>query len=430
MDPNRPGIAYLSYYSGGFRVLEYSRGGGLNEIGAFIDDDGSNFWGVEFHTLPDGTELVLGSDRDFGLFIFDPTLYDDAPGQTPDQTPGPSPQPGPSPSPSPSPGPSPAPGPQPGPQPGPSPSPAPVTPVDPFTQNAVRLSGAGRLETAVAISRDSYGDGEAATVVLARADIAPDALAGTPLAIQADGPLLLTGSDALAAVTAEEIERVLPEGETVHVLGGPNAIDESVVTAIEELGYDVVRVSGATRIETAVAIAERLGNPELVLIAHAFDFPDALAAGAAAGSNGGAVLLTTPEAAHPAVDAYLTAQPAADVFAIGGPAVRAYPAAKAVRGPSREETAIAVAEEFFDSPSIVGIARRDDFPDALAGGAHVGRQGGPVLLTPSASLHPAAAAYLCSQDIATVFVYGGSAAIAPATFDAIFARVQGSGCAG
>jgi hypothetical protein len=62
-------LAYLSYYAGGFRVLEYGKKG-LKEVGAFIDEGGNNFWGVEVHTHPNGQTYVLASDRDHGLYIF------------------------------------------------------------------------------------------------------------------------------------------------------------------------------------------------------------------------------------------------------------------------------------------------------------------------------------------------------------------------
>jgi hypothetical protein len=375
VDPNRPGIAYLSYYSGGFRVIEYDRETGIAEIGAFIDEGGSNFWGVEFHTLPDGQELVLASDRDYGIYIFDPTLYDEAP-----------------------------------------------------APSVTRVSGATRIETAVAISQASYGADEAATVVLARADIEPDALAGTPLAVAEDGPLLLTGSDALAEVTAAELSRVLPAGATVHLLGGSEALAPAVEAAVVARGFDTVRVAGATRIETAVQVAGLLGDPDTLLVTTGYNFPDALAAGAAAGHVGGAVLLTTSGAPHPAVDAYLGANAEAAVFAVGGPAAAAYPQATAVVGPAREETAVAVAEAFFDDPTVVGVARRDAFPDALAGGAHISRLGGPMLLTATGSLHPAPSAYICGGDVEHAFVYGGTAAISQATVDAIAARIAGEGC--
>jgi hypothetical protein len=63
-------LAYLSYYNGGMRVVRYSRANGIEEMGKFIDDDGSNFWGVEQFTDAAGNRLIAGSDRDFGLQIF------------------------------------------------------------------------------------------------------------------------------------------------------------------------------------------------------------------------------------------------------------------------------------------------------------------------------------------------------------------------
>jgi len=73
IDPN-PGrrLAYISYYAGGFRILRYGDKG-LQEVGAFIDQGGNNFWGVEVHRLG-GEQYVLASDRDYGLYIFQPDL--------------------------------------------------------------------------------------------------------------------------------------------------------------------------------------------------------------------------------------------------------------------------------------------------------------------------------------------------------------------
>jgi len=68
MDPDT-NVAYLSYYAGGFRVVEYGKKG-LTEVGAFIDEGGNNFWGVEVWHDEHGDKYVLASDRDFGLYVF------------------------------------------------------------------------------------------------------------------------------------------------------------------------------------------------------------------------------------------------------------------------------------------------------------------------------------------------------------------------
>jgi len=63
-------LAYASYYSGGIRVFRFGRQPlGLQQTGAWIDPDGSNFWGVEQFTTSGGERLIAGSDRDFGLQI-------------------------------------------------------------------------------------------------------------------------------------------------------------------------------------------------------------------------------------------------------------------------------------------------------------------------------------------------------------------------
>ena len=67
IDPQKP-LAYLSYYSGGLRVVKYGSNG-LREVGAFIDEGGNNFWGVDI-LKKRGKTYVLASDRDFGLYIF------------------------------------------------------------------------------------------------------------------------------------------------------------------------------------------------------------------------------------------------------------------------------------------------------------------------------------------------------------------------
>jgi hypothetical protein len=62
---------HVSYYAGGYRALQIAEGNGgarLEEVGAFIDEGGNNFWGV--HPMADtragheGQTLVLLSDRD------------------------------------------------------------------------------------------------------------------------------------------------------------------------------------------------------------------------------------------------------------------------------------------------------------------------------------------------------------------------------
>jgi LVIVD repeat len=71
VDPFKRGLAYLSYYAGGIRVIKYSRNG-IREVGHYVDEDGNDFWGVQVVKMArhGNPTLILGSDRDSGLWIF------------------------------------------------------------------------------------------------------------------------------------------------------------------------------------------------------------------------------------------------------------------------------------------------------------------------------------------------------------------------
>jgi hypothetical protein len=75
MSAKRNDLAYFAYYSGGFRVVKIAGKGSraqLIEAGHFIDQGGSNFWGVQLWNYG-GKEYVLASDRDYGVYIFEYT---------------------------------------------------------------------------------------------------------------------------------------------------------------------------------------------------------------------------------------------------------------------------------------------------------------------------------------------------------------------
>ena len=296
-----------------------------------------------------------------------------------------------------------------------------------------RIEGLNRIQTAIAASRAACGEGEAPAIVLTRSDLFPDAQAGTPLAIELGAPLLLSQPDVLSTETEDEIERVLPEGRTVYLLGGTAALSDDVEDRLQTLGYQTVRYGGINRFETAAIIADDgLSNPDTLLVADGGTFAFSILAGAAAANilDGGAVdaavLLTSGDAIPPETAAYLDGRTGPDptLIAVGSDAATAYPAAEEVSGPSVFDTSVAVAERFFTDPPAVGIARGDDFPDGLTGGALVGRQlvgPGPILLTSTDALPVVVETYL--NDNASVIdralIFGGTAAVSQGVEDAI-----------
>jgi hypothetical protein len=77
VDQQSSRLAYSAYYAGGARVFSYGASG-LREVGAFIDEGGNNFLGVEdmnvrekghHHRWRDRGRYFALSDRDYGLYI-------------------------------------------------------------------------------------------------------------------------------------------------------------------------------------------------------------------------------------------------------------------------------------------------------------------------------------------------------------------------
>ncbi|MEV4517363.1 cell wall-binding repeat-containing protein [Dactylosporangium sp. NPDC049525] len=295
----------------------------------------------------------------------------------------------------------------------------------PVTTNVVeRVWGATALDTAVATSRYNWADdgvddgvrGPALAVVLSRDDVYLDALGGSALAVRKQGPLLITPPGGLHASTKAEMQRILAPGGKVYLLGGTVALSAKVESQVKALGYEVVRLWGATEYDTAIAIAKEIEpNPTAVIIATSLQYYDALAAGAAAGANPGTVIVLTAGDTMPAATAaYLNSlDPDPDtgtrMIGVGGPGVRAllggyrnnqmpswpdpfyyWP----VYGATEFETAVAVAEFFFDGPRIAAVATATTWFDALTGGAMVGASFGPLLLSAPGALSPQTRDYL------------------------------------
>jgi putative cell wall-binding protein len=287
-----------------------------------------------------------------------------------------------------------------------------------------RLSGVGRVETAVAISRDLYPEDQTAeAAVIARADAFPDALAGVPLAHALDAPMLLSVADRLSAPTAEELRRVLPQGAPVYLLGGSAALDDAVMRDVEALGFSPARVAGDGRFDTAAAIARLMPESDTAIVASGDAFADALAASSPAARDGSPILLTSPGSLPAATREVLVDRGVERVILVGGggavsDAVRAEIASivgddrvERIHGSTRFETAGAIARRFFPAADTVAIASALTFPDALAGGRHAAAAGAPLLLVDPQRMFDPQAAVIGDLQPESAVIYGGAAAV-------------------
>jgi putative cell wall-binding protein len=297
---------------------------------------------------------------------------------------------------------------------------------------AVRFAGTDRITTAIAASQDMIDVGfKVDALVLTRSDSFADALAGTPLATLTGGPLLLTGGASLDSRTEAEIKRVLTPNGTVYVLGGTAAVSDAAVQGLKLSGYTVMRLAGANRYATAVAIANEIDGPTTLLLATGTDFKAGLVAGAAAwsadeGDGGGAVLLTNGSAMPAETKAYIDAHGSAKRYAIGTPAAAADPGATPIVGTDDADLSQKVAAQFFPVVPEVAVASSANFPDALSGGAHAAFYQAPLLLTAPNALPASVQGYLAGHKSAIViaYVYGGTAAVSENVRGAVVAAIS------
>ena len=197
--------------------------------------------------------------------------------------------------------------------------------IGPRTNTEV-VSGDTAIRAALGWSQRTFANGAAQNVLLGRDDRFPDNLASGAMQGLLGAPLLLNPSAALHADVSAELKRL--GAQTVHILGGTGAVSQAVEDQLKSQGYRVRRVSGTTRIETAITIArEHAGAADTAIVARAFGttagdesaaWADALGAGAWAAATGWPVLLTQTEQVPHSLDTYLRASGIKKALVIGG----------------------------------------------------------------------------------------------------------------
>lgn len=279
--------------------------------------------------------------------------------------------------------------------------------------NQVRLSGADRYETAIAVSKEGWKAAE--TVVIARGDHFADALTATPLAYQQDAPILLTRSGKLDERVKAEIARL---GATkAIILGGTGAISTAVTDELKTVGVDSTRIGGKDRYETASNIAKELGSEAgAAVVVNGLNFPDALSASSFAALNELPILLTREDRLPAATDAALA--DITDTLIIGGTGAVSkkveseLPAAERISGVDRYATAVAVADELFPEAFVGFAANGAGFADALTGSNLAASYEAPMLLVKQNSVSLETDELAAYYD--TIFTTGGTYAVSPA----------------
>ena len=287
------------------------------------------------------------------------------------------------------------------------------------------------IAAAAAVSAATFDGGEATVAVIARHDVFADALSGGPLAGR-NGPLLLTPSDGLDPRVDAELDRALAPGATIYVLGGTAAVAPAVADRLAVHGQ-VVRLAGASRVATAVAVAEVVldrSGEDRVMIARAgpddaAPWADALSGGAYGAAAGIPVMLTDTASLSPETADAIGRFDVASTIVLGGTAavsdavVADLPSPTRMAGDDRTATAAAVAQRLwrdggtFDEVLLANGYDSTAWAWALAAAPTAARRGAPLLLTTPTHLAAPTAALLAGGDVRDGTVLGSAALVDP-----------------
>lgn len=296
-----------------------------------------------------------------------------------------------------------------------------------------RVFGETRYETAAEIAKATYE--KADTVVLASGNNYADALAGTPLAYALKAPIMLVQGSELDRATQNAIEKL--GAKNIVILGGENAVSKEASDRLTELGFEVKRIFGDTRYDTAIEIAVELekvaGKSSQMFIATGTEYADSVSIGSIAAMNGTPIIYATLEEngnLPNTLGNWLAAHKGAQTTILGGTdavskdiedeinEVLDKDAAR-IGGANRYATNALINDKFASlfTGDCICIATGSNFPDALTGSVYAAVKKAPIYLAGSS---------FCDEQIAAIeasgktnfIIFGGTSAV-PVTVEDI-----------
>lgn len=282
-----------------------------------------------------------------------------------------------------------------------------------------RVYGATRYDTAIEAAqmmKEILGIDAFDAIIMASGEDFADALAGSYLAAVKNAPILLYRGNAVASNYNYILENLSDSG-IVYLLGGNNAIPQSVEQQLQNSSIRVVRLEGPTRYETNLAIINEVGvgaNSE-ILVCTGNEFADSLSASAT-----GLPILLVNSKTNRLTDlqiAFLKSVGQCKITIIGGTGavsqsledqLSQYGTVERISGATRYHTSMAVSRRYFDQADTVVLACGQKFPDGLCGGPLAYLLKAPLLLTDAGKETVVSS---CCANISSGYAMGGPAVL-------------------
>lgn len=181
-----------------------------------------------------------------------------------------------------------------------------------------RLYGKDRTGTSLAIAKEI---GSFSKVVIATGNNnSSDALSASAYAANKQLPIIIQRGTKLAEHTKSFL--IENGNKSAIIIGGKGVVDPFIEEELLKMGISTERISGANRVETSIAINNKLpltGNS--VVIGNGYQFIDALAGAVLAAKNGSPILMLDPEAAKLPMTYFESMPVKSEAFFLGGSSV-------------------------------------------------------------------------------------------------------------
>lgn len=285
-------------------------------------------------------------------------------------------------------------------------------------QVTMRISGPGRVETSIEISK--FENTKSKTVILADARNYPDALAASNLTNGRYSVILVQNQ--LTQAIINEITRL--EAQDLIILGGTNSISEDIEKGLADIAgvKNVSRIAGENRYDTCQKIFNHAKKKSLVLASGEI-FPDALATSSILDQAG--LLLTKKDQLPSEAQAAIKDLNHDNFLIVGGEnSIQEslatsisnkyqYASHTRISGNNRYETSAKIGDRLVSSTVI--LASGENFPDALAASTLAQKIDSPILLVSKDKIDKSVIDYFKKHNIKKALVVGGQLSISDKT---------------
>lgn len=284
-------------------------------------------------------------------------------------------------------------------------------------QNVTRIGGADRFETSVKIAKQGWNHSYNVVLADVQGDNSfADAVASTSLAYYLDCPILLTNINSTPDIVKDEISKL--GVKNIYISGGTGVISKSQEDSFKSNGYNIIRIAGLDRFDTACKAADILNSKSKIKKAYivpADKFQYSLIAAPYAAKENAAILFTSDSNINDTTKNELLKLGVNDVCIVGSYNIISYHAEAEleslgincfrIHGTTPESVASSFINVNGNSNAGISIASAKMFPDALSSSVLTAKDNYSILLVDYGFK------YTINSAIKKAFIFGGTGVV-------------------